>query len=218
MKKCKKCFQSVAYSSAEFLQFFLKHLLPLSVLTCWTRSLIAIPMFLWQWEFHPRSHKSENSFFQWNSKWNTRRSSSFLMRVNCKKFLCSECGSDYISVSQNKHGAKRKGYGEGGKPVNGPPSGNLTRSTVCLCKPWKSQGSDPSLVVLFLIKTNEALSAVADKYLMKRDRNRCWKTVVNKEKEQKSKCYNSILCKKKITLQISVKCLILLKSFYKWED
>lgn len=100
---------------------------------------------------------------------------------NCKKFLWSECGSDYISLSQNKHGAKEKDIGRGGKPVTGPPSGNLTRSTVCLCKPWKSQGSDPSLVVFFLIKTNEALSAVADKYLMKRDRNRCRKTVVNKE-------------------------------------
>lgn len=124
-KSAKTCFKTVAYSSAEFLQFFLKCLLPMSVSACWTRGLIAvtIPVFLWQWSFRSRSHKLENGFSQWNTKQNTTWSSSFLMHVNCKKFLCLECGSDYISQSKNKHGAKGKDIGRGGNAVNGPPSG-----------------------------------------------------------------------------------------------
>jgi len=45
------------------------------------------------------------------------------MHVNCKMFFCSEYGSDYISLSKNKHSAKKKDIRRGGKPVSGPPSG-----------------------------------------------------------------------------------------------
>lgn len=54
-----------------------------------------------------------------------------LMRVNCKKFLCAECGSDYISLSKNKHAANEKDIGRGESLSMGHPQENLTRSTVC---------------------------------------------------------------------------------------
>lgn len=100
---------------------------------CYGNSYVSVAMII-----PSRSHKLENGFLRWNTKWNTTWSSSFLMHVNCKKFLCLECGSDYISLSKNKHGAKEKDIGRGESLSMGHPQENLTRSTVCLCKPGKS--------------------------------------------------------------------------------
>lgn len=118
-EKSTKIFSYSSISSAEFLQFSLKHLLPLSVLTSEAEALLLWLCFCGSDNSIPEvtNHKTKKKLFlpmKQQMKHNKIIQIILLSHAcNCKKFLWSECGSDYISLSQNKHGAKERIQGGG---------------------------------------------------------------------------------------------------------